>query len=126
MTAEEYRRYQTTPHWQALKAWAVQRAGGRCQGETPTGGRCENAVGLQLHHKSYERLWNEHPDDVCVLCDRCHAITHLMAVLCRWCDDPVYPCYEDAAAGYDADPRCAVANASRTCQACDHMMNKEG
>ena len=31
---------------------------------------------FHLHHKTYDRLGNEHPDDLELLCPRCHAAEH--------------------------------------------------
>jgi hypothetical protein len=32
--------------------------------------------GLEVHHLHYESLWSESPDDVDVLCKRCHVRAH--------------------------------------------------
>ena len=66
MHSELYRRRLAAPEWQDLRRRMLQRANYRCQ--RCGAGRCV----LQLHHKTYERLGQEHADDVEVLCPSCH------------------------------------------------------
>ena len=44
------------------------------------GNRCQlcgrSDVPLVVHHNTYERLWNEHPSDLVVLCNECHHEHH--------------------------------------------------
>lgn len=40
--------------------------GGRCE-------RCPSTLGLELHHKTYERLGRELMSDLEILCSSCHA-----------------------------------------------------
>jgi hypothetical protein len=92
MDKAEYQRYLRSPHWQKVRAAALARAGNRCQGvidvwperpdrSWPT--RCGQTRGLQVHHKTYERLGREAPQDVFVLCDACHEAEHFTA--CAGC-----------------------------------------
>jgi hypothetical protein len=60
-----YAEYLQTPHWRSLRAWALERAGNRCQ-------LCGSAKELEVHHNTYERLGCEWPSDLVVLCDPCH------------------------------------------------------
>jgi hypothetical protein len=32
---------------------------------------------VQVHHNTYAHLWDEHDDDLAVLCDQCHKLYHL-------------------------------------------------
>jgi hypothetical protein len=54
-----YAEYLQTPHWRSLRAWALERAGNRCQ-------LCGSAKELEVHHNTYERLGCEWPSDLVV------------------------------------------------------------
>lgn len=69
MTSDEYREYLRTPHWAECKRNALEWACHRCQ-------VCYSSQQLQVHHRTYERLWNELLSDLTVLCDPCHAKFH--------------------------------------------------
>lgn len=60
-----YPEYLLSPRWQEVRAAALERAGHRCQ-------LCYSKVRLEVHHRTYERLGHEEPDDLIVLCSRCH------------------------------------------------------
>jgi 5-methylcytosine-specific restriction endonuclease McrA len=60
-----YAEYLRTPHWRSLRAWAIERAGGKCQ-------LCGSRKDLEVHHNCYDRLGAELPSDLVVLCDDCH------------------------------------------------------
>jgi hypothetical protein len=61
-------------HWQRIHQpdWYQRRA----DLQSARGHRCESCgvddVPLQLHHVTYEHLWNELDEDLMLLCDRCH------------------------------------------------------
>ncbi len=64
-----YAEYLLTPHWQDVRRAALWAAGGRCR-------TCGSTAEVQVHHVDYSSLGEEGPDDVVVLCSRCHeAIT---------------------------------------------------
>jgi hypothetical protein len=65
----EYRLYLQSPHWQATRKAALERAGQRCQ-------LCNRAGRLDVHHRTYERVGHEKPGDLTVLCRKCHDIFH--------------------------------------------------
>lgn len=65
----DYRRYLQTHHWQLTRHEARSRAGCKCE-------RCGSGDRLQVHHKTYAHLWHEPPEDLEVLCRRCHAAEH--------------------------------------------------
>lgn len=51
-------------------AWAMRwLAGERCQ-------VCNSRTGLQVHHRDYARFRHERPEDLIVLCEKCHAKHH--------------------------------------------------
>jgi len=60
-----YAEYLLSSEWQARRQGALERAGHRCQ-------LCYSKMRLEVHHRTYERLGHELPDDLVVLCDRCH------------------------------------------------------
>lgn len=67
---QQYRdEYLRSEHWQLTRAAALARAENRCQ-------VCNASSRLDVHHRTYERLGNEHPGDLTVLCRRCHDLFH--------------------------------------------------
>lgn len=64
-----YRVYLKTPHWQKVRAAALEHAGHRCA-------LCNSSQNLEVHHRTYERRGAERPADVTVLCDDCHKRHH--------------------------------------------------
>jgi 5-methylcytosine-specific restriction endonuclease McrA len=60
-----YQEYLATEHWQHVRAAALWAVRGRCV-------LCGSEQGLQVHHVNYDSLGHETPDDVTVLCSRCH------------------------------------------------------
>ena len=69
---EAYGLYLQSPAWRARAAAALRRAGYRCM-------IC-NAdrwfTRLEVHHRTYERLGRESPEDLIVLCRHCHKLFH--------------------------------------------------
>jgi len=64
-----YREYLRSPQWQRKRKGALKRAGNRCQ-------LCNSPARLQVHHRTYDRIGNEAPDDLIVLCSVCHKTFH--------------------------------------------------
>jgi len=65
MRSAQYMSYLRSPEWAERRRAAIARAGGRCQ-------RCPITFGLEVHHLNYDRLGNELPDDLLVVCSDCH------------------------------------------------------
>lgn len=63
----DYKKYIASPEWKAKAQEAKKRAGYRCQ-------TCNSAGKLEAHHRTYDRLGNERPEDITVLCDECHGL----------------------------------------------------
>jgi hypothetical protein len=63
---EKYEAYIVSEAWRAKSNECKQSAGYKCQN---CGGRAEDT-----HHKTYERLFNELPDDLEALCHYCHSV----------------------------------------------------
>lgn len=66
--SQEYKQALASKHWKSLRAIALSGTGGRCEGC----GTHESETSLELHHKTYERLGWELPNDVELLCPGCH------------------------------------------------------
>lgn len=70
LTAMAYQEYLQTPEWREKRRLAIARSEHRCN-------RCHrHGIALHAHHKTYERLGNEHPDDLEALCQACHSEHH--------------------------------------------------
>lgn len=64
-----YHEYLLSEEWQETRRRALERALFRCQS-------CDRRDGLQVHHRTYERVGEESADDLLVLCEVCHARVH--------------------------------------------------
>ena len=65
-----YALYLASEHWQGVRKAAIERAGGKCM-------LCNtDQEALHVHHRTYERVGNEQPADVIVLCATHHAQFH--------------------------------------------------
>lgn len=74
---EWYQEYLKTDHWKVKKTKALERAHYRCE-------NCGSNEHLQVHHRTYERIGEEEPDDLCVLCEDCHHGYHAYVRSLRW------------------------------------------
>lgn len=64
-----YTDYLRTDHWVKVRESAIRRAKWRCQA-------CYSSRDIQVHHRTYDRLGEESPSDLMVLCDPCHSVFH--------------------------------------------------
>ena len=64
-----YQDYIHSSAWGSKSKDAKERAGNRCQ-------LCNSKENLQTHHRTYERLGDEEPGDLIVLCEKCHKKFH--------------------------------------------------
>lgn len=64
-----YAEYLQSKHWKHTRTAAIERAGGACQ-------LCNRTAQLHVHHRTYERLGEELPEDLTVLCKSCHERFH--------------------------------------------------
>jgi hypothetical protein len=72
LRAMPYPRYLRTPEWQRTRADALLRVGNCCSLDvTHTGD-------LEVHHRTYDSLGSERPNDLLVLCHACHQLHHNM------------------------------------------------
>ena len=65
----DYGSYLRSAEWAARRSWKIAEADGRCQ-------VCDSAIGLEVHHRTYERLGDERQSDLVVLCRQCHELFH--------------------------------------------------
>lgn len=69
----EYREYLKSDHWRQFRKQMIHRAGYVC---SRCGYKPKDPFTLNVHHKTYERLGQEDPGDVLVLCYKCHMKEH--------------------------------------------------
>lgn len=72
-----YREYLASDRWREKRREALRVAGYACDA-CGWHGRGRGGLGLEVHHLDYARLGDELPEDLRVLCDRCHAEAHRM------------------------------------------------
>lgn len=88
-----YREYIQSTAWRKKAEEAKARAGNRCQ----ICNKSRAEVQLEAHHRTYERLGNELPEDITVLCRDCHQLyedkkqTDLSAKVCKKCGNSFVP-----------------------------------
>lgn len=61
--------YLTSQHWKSLRLKVLNRDKHTCQ-------TCNTKQHLQVHHLTYERLFQEDVSDLVTLCKGCHEATH--------------------------------------------------
>lgn len=57
--------YYKSEEWEKVRIFALRRSQNRCQ-------RCGAEGILEVHHLTYDNLYNERPEDLEVLCKKCH------------------------------------------------------
>jgi 5-methylcytosine-specific restriction endonuclease McrA len=65
----DYAAYLQSEKWARKRAKALAQAGNRCA-------LCNGSVGLNVHHRTYQRIGNESQEDLIVLCRNCHERHH--------------------------------------------------
>jgi 5-methylcytosine-specific restriction endonuclease McrA len=66
-----YDEYLDSPEWWSLRKLALQRADYQCE-------RCRATFGLNVHHRTYQRIGAEYVNDLMVLCETCHREEHAL------------------------------------------------
>lgn len=66
---EAYSAYLHSDAWRLKRLVVIDLAGGRCQ-------VCNSPKRLDVHHRTYERIGEEAPGDLTVLCRKCHSLFH--------------------------------------------------
>jgi hypothetical protein len=75
----EYSEYIASAEWRAKAEAAKERCGQRCQ----TCNVHRSKTTLDAHHRTYERIGEELPEDLIVLCRDCHSLFHKNRRLAR-------------------------------------------
>lgn len=65
----EYSKYLKTAEWANRRAKVLKRAGGICEG-------CLERDATQVHHKTYEHVFEEFMFELIAVCDECHKRLH--------------------------------------------------
>lgn len=60
-----YRKYISSHEWKKKRERAFEKLGKKC-------GRCGSTVNIEVHHRSYDNLYNESIIDVEIVCNGCH------------------------------------------------------
>ena len=66
---KEYYDYLDSDKWKSIKSRLFILLGKYCE-------RCGSKERIQVHHITYERLFNERFDDLEILCENCHKKEH--------------------------------------------------
>ena len=64
--------YLNTRHWRRIRKYIYDKREGVCE---RCGQKYESAH-MNVHHKTYEHIGDEREDELCLLCEHCHAIVH--------------------------------------------------
>lgn len=72
----DYKAYLRSSRWLQLRGDMLETAGHRCQ-------VCNRPGLLNVHHRTYERIGVESPEDLIVLCEPCHTLFHENGRLAR-------------------------------------------
>lgn len=72
MRTKEYKQYIKSQEWFEMKLDLIHLRGSKCE----KCGKLKQPQKLQLHHKTYVRLFNELPQDLALLCAVCHQLEH--------------------------------------------------
>lgn len=65
---EEYNEYIASPAWKIKRVQALERTGYKCE----ECGMSKYTVKLEVHHLHYDRFKKERPEDLIVVCEKCH------------------------------------------------------
>jgi len=65
-----YNKFIQSPEWQAIRVNLFSIRGKKCE-------QCDSVDRINVHHKTYKRFGGkENPEDLLILCNKCHAIIH--------------------------------------------------
>ena len=76
MSNEKYNEYLLSPEWDGIKQLAYMKHGDKCI--------CGRKA-KEIHHLTYDRIFNERLDDLLPLCCNCHSIYHEVADRAKKC-----------------------------------------
>ncbi len=69
MKSKKYQAYLDGPIWETIRLIILDRDDFTCQ-------KCKKTRATQVHHRTYDRIYNEHPDDLISVCGSCHREIH--------------------------------------------------
>lgn len=69
----EYKAYLKSHKWKTKRLKVLNRAKFRCE-------RCKKRQAREIHHLTYENIFNEPLEDLQALCTRCHRQAHGLSV----------------------------------------------
>lgn len=69
---EKYYAYLASPNWAWRRQAVIERCDNKCE-------RCHKRPVVQVHHKTYVRLYAESIEDLEGICDACHKAEHCLA-----------------------------------------------
>ncbi len=55
--------------WRDFRDTIIKTRDSQCE-------KCHSEIDLEVHHKTYNNVGNEKPEDVIVLCEPCHCLLH--------------------------------------------------
>lgn len=73
MISKKYAQYLKSKEWIDLKIDLISMRGQKCE---KCGKHKKSPTLLQIHHLTYKNIFNESPEDLMILCSRCHRIEH--------------------------------------------------
>jgi 5-methylcytosine-specific restriction endonuclease McrA len=66
---QKYHDYLLSPEWAQIKIDLFEHRGKKCE-------RCPSKYNLHVHHLHYNNIFNEEPEDLIILCNKCHSLEH--------------------------------------------------
>lgn len=86
VTKGNYEEYLKSPHWLRFSQ-GIKKLRRKCEdcGIDALEARHRHKQDLNVHHLTYERVGNEKPEDVVVLCFYCHLKRHGINDFKEWC-----------------------------------------
>lgn len=64
-----YKRYLNSPKWRALREAVLERDNHKCR-------FCPSRKNLEVHHLTYEHIFNEQLEELVTTCEACHEHIH--------------------------------------------------
>ncbi len=66
---KKYHKYLLSDEWAQIKIDLFEVRGRKCE-------RCGSKSNIQVHHLTYKNIFNEEPEDLEVVCRKCHKLEH--------------------------------------------------
>ena len=71
---KQYSEYLKSVEWAQIKIDLYTLRGKKCE-------LCESTKNIAIHHRTYDRIFNEEPADLIILCGKCHFKIHKKELL---------------------------------------------